>query len=68
MDRDVERMIEATGLAMPLAGRIVGLVLDSGASQVEVLTALDLVRTVLTLLPAELVAANVGPPSIHRSS
>ena len=63
MDSDIERMVEATGVSMPLAARIVRLVLDSGASQIEIITALDLVRTVLSLLPAQVVAENVGSPS-----
>lgn len=57
-------MVEATGVAIPLAGRIIGLVLDSGASHLEVLTALDLVRSVLSLLPIQVSAESAGavPP------
>jgi hypothetical protein len=63
MDSDIERMIEATGVSMPIAARIVSLVIDSGASQIEILTALDLVRTVLSLLPVPVLAENVGAPA-----
>lgn len=51
MDNDIERLVAVTGTSLPLAGRIVAMIVDSGASQLEVLTALDLVRTVLCLLP-----------------
>ena len=53
MDRnpDIERLIDATGVSLPLAARIVSVVLDSGASHVEVSTALNLVQIVLGRLP-----------------
>ncbi len=44
-------MIDATGLSVPLAARIVSEILDSGASQLEVSTALSLVHIVLGRLP-----------------
>ena len=68
MDRDIERMVEATGVSLPLAARMVSLVLDSGASQIEVATALEIVRSILSLLPAELVSPNVGPPGLRPTS
>lgn len=51
MDSDIERMVEATGASLPLAARIVRLVLDSGASQTEVSAALRIVEIVLGRLP-----------------
>jgi hypothetical protein len=50
MDRDIERMVEATGASLPLAGRIVALILDSGASLTEISTALKFVDYVLPRL------------------
>lgn len=61
---DMDRMIEATGVTLPLAARMVALVLDSGASQVEVLTALAVVRTVTDLLPIPLLSEGVGAPEL----
>jgi hypothetical protein len=48
---DVDRMIEATGVTLPLAARIVGVLLDSGASAVEIGAALSIVSTVVGRLP-----------------
>jgi hypothetical protein len=47
MDRDIERLVEATGASLPLAGRIIGLILDSGADQLEAFTALELATKLL---------------------
>jgi hypothetical protein len=65
MDSDLERMIENTGVTLPLAARIVGLVLDSGASQIEISVALAIVGTTLNLLPVPLVSENVGAPELR---
>lgn len=65
MDADLQRMIDVTGVSMPLAARIIGVVIDSGASQVEICTALSLVRTIIDLLPVPLVSENVGAPELH---
>jgi hypothetical protein len=51
MDSGIERMVRATGATVPLAARIVSLVLDSGASQAEVTSALSIVEIVLARLP-----------------
>lgn len=50
MDRDIERLVEATGVTLPLAARIVSLLLDSGASKVEILAALAIVGNVVNRL------------------
>jgi hypothetical protein len=47
MDSDIERLIEATGASLPLAGRMVGMILDSGASWKEVADALAIVSRFL---------------------
>ncbi|MGH9666208.1 MAG: hypothetical protein ACRD9L_17415 [Bryobacteraceae bacterium] len=52
MERGIERMIESSGLSLPLAGRIVELIVDSGASRLEVLSALSIVQNLLTTLLA----------------
>lgn len=66
MDRDIERMVENSGVSVPLAARIVSLILDSGASGVEVSIALTIVRSVLHALPLQHVAESVGASAFHE--
>lgn len=47
MDRDIERLVETTGASLPLAGRIIGLIIDSGADALEAYTALELATKLL---------------------
>jgi hypothetical protein len=54
MDRDIDRLIEATGAVVPLAARIIGLIVESGASKLEVISALDIVKVTLPRLKISL--------------
>jgi hypothetical protein len=65
MDSDLRTLIENTGVSLPLAARIIAFVLDSGASQLEVNVALDVVKSLLHLLPVPLISENVGAPELH---
>jgi hypothetical protein len=51
---DIERLIDATGASLPLAARIIGLIVESGASKLEVASALDVVRIALPRLKISL--------------
>lgn len=64
MDDDIARMVESTGLSLPLAGRFVDLIVDSGASRLEVLAALSIVQTILPTLPVPLAAENAASPDL----
>jgi hypothetical protein len=55
MDTDLDRAIEDTGLCIPLAARILRLLAESGASQIEIGTALELVSHLRHHLSASLV-------------
>lgn len=65
MDSDLQQLVDATGMTMPLAGRIVSVVLASGASQMEIRTALEIVDKVICLLPVPILADGVGAPELH---
>lgn len=65
MQSPIDRMVAATGMAVPLAGQIVSLLIDSGASQVEISAALSIVREVSPLLGASLLADGLGAPELH---
>jgi hypothetical protein len=65
MDGSVERLIDATGVSVPLAARIICMILDSGASQIEADVALSIVRSAVNLLPTRLVQDGVGAPELH---
>lgn len=54
MDSDIDRLIEATGASVPLAARIIGLIVESGASKLEVISALDIVKVTLPRLKISL--------------
>jgi hypothetical protein len=65
MDSDIERMIGVTGMAVPLAARIVSVIIDSGASGVEISTALSIVRNLSDLFPVSLMAEGVCAAELH---
>jgi hypothetical protein len=48
---EIERLIDNTGVCVPLAAGIVGLVLDSGASDMEARAALKIADSLLINLP-----------------
>ena len=62
MQGDIQRVVEKTGLSMPLASQILNLIVDSGASHVEVQAALHVVNALLTLLPIEYVPGDPDGP------
>lgn len=43
MEGEVQELVDRTGLCVPLAARIMRMIGESGASQLEISTALDLV-------------------------
>jgi hypothetical protein len=51
MPNDIDRLVEATGISVHVAAQIVSIVLDSGASDMEVRAALKIVDAVLVTLP-----------------
>ena len=52
MDNDVQNLIDMTGASLPLAGRIIKLLADSGANRLEIAVAMDLVNQFRNFLPA----------------
>lgn len=50
MDSDIERLVQSTGVVLPLAASIVRLAVDSGADKMEVSAALAIVHDVLQVL------------------
>ena len=56
---DLENAVEQTGMCLPLAARILRLLADSGASQMEIITALGIVENLRHHLKATLVPADV---------
>ena len=67
-ERGIERMIQCSGLTLPLAGRIVDLIVDSGASRLEVLAALSIVENLLTTLPVPLASENAASPDLFPNT
>jgi len=51
MEGDVERLVECSGVSLPLAARIVSLVLDSGVTHVELKAAFQIVEALWAILP-----------------
>lgn len=51
MEGAIERFEEKTGLCLPLAARMVSVILDSGASDWEARAAMKIVDAVLVMLP-----------------
>ncbi|MGH9664905.1 MAG: hypothetical protein ACRD9L_10820, partial [Bryobacteraceae bacterium] len=64
VDSDIQALIDNTGMTMPLAGRIVKLLVDSGASRLEILAALDVVGKVIHVLPVPLVSEGAASPDL----
>ena len=48
---DVQGLVDKTGMALPLAARIVALCAESGASNMEINAALDVARHLKEFLP-----------------
>lgn len=68
MDSEVDELIDKTGLCVPLAARIVKLLAESGASQMEMSTALDIVNHLRqhlrgSLVPEGLTSSWSAPPA-----
>ena len=53
---DSRGLIENTGASIPLAAQLVAVILESGASHVEIVAALNIVSSVLPTLPVSLTA------------
>jgi hypothetical protein len=51
MDADIKRLVDATGVSVPLAARIIAVIIDSGASHIEVSGALQIVNALKARLP-----------------
>jgi len=51
MDAALKRMVESTGATVPLAAQFLVLILDSGASHIEVTAAMKVVESLLVTLP-----------------
>lgn len=60
MDAAIQDAIDDTGMCIPLAARILRLLAESGASQMEISTALDLVNHLRHHLRASLVPEDVS--------
>jgi hypothetical protein len=54
MDAALQKLVQASGLTLPLAAQIVDLILASGASRHETMNALTVVRMTLDQLPISL--------------
>ncbi len=68
MDRGIERLIECSGLSLPLAGRIADLIVASGASRLEVLAADSIVDKLLLTLPIPIAAEGAASPDLFAST
>ena len=62
MHSDIQRVVENTGLSMPLASKFLNLIVDSGASHVEVQAALNVVNALLPILPIAYLPGDTDPP------
>jgi hypothetical protein len=51
MESDLAAMVDKTGLVLPLAARLLTVIAESGASQLEISAALSVVGVVRSLLP-----------------
>lgn len=66
MDGDIEQLVNQTGMCVPLAAQIMRVLAESGASQIEISTALDLVNHLRhhikgSLVPQDLAASWSAP-------
>jgi hypothetical protein len=51
MDGPIEKLVERTGVVIPLAARLLEVIADSGASQLEITIALSVVGQLRNALP-----------------
>jgi|CZKX01.1.fsa_nt_gi hypothetical protein len=59
MDGALDKLVAHTGVAVPLAADIIKVILESGASQIEIGIALNVADQLRHLLPVALVSENV---------
>jgi len=62
-DPALERLVRSGSMSVLLAANILALIEDSGASQVEILSALGAVRELVPSLPISLVTSDRDPES-----
>jgi hypothetical protein len=62
MDTNIGRMVNATGVAVPLAAQLLMAIAESGASQLEITTALAMVDSLRSLLPGKTLPEYVEAP------
>lgn len=55
MEGDVQQLIDQTGVSVPLAAQLFKVIADSGASQLEITVALNLVGHLRHLLDSSLI-------------
>ncbi len=68
MGLEVDNLVANTGMVLPLAGQIVALAVQSGASRLEIHTALSIVGTLLPTLPVPLVSENAASPDLFPNT
>lgn len=60
MHTALDELVANTGVVLPLTASIIKLILESGASQIEVAATLQMVKELVNLLPMELIAPAVS--------
>lgn len=62
MDALLDELVTATGVTIPLVARIMKVISESGASQIEISCALNMVGDLHQLLPVPNIADNLTAP------